>query len=94
MKSLALGRVVAITLLTTGGPVMAGVAHWMIAKTLRRLNRIDEALAIQLDLEAQFKEAGKTDPYVYEELASLYEQKADAAKTAHYRELHRKAGGS
>ena len=70
------------------------IAHWMIANTLRRLERIDEALAIQLDLETQFKAAGETDPYVFDELALLYDKKGDAAKAAHYRDLHRKAGGS
>jgi tetratricopeptide (TPR) repeat protein len=70
------------------------IAHWMIANTLRRLHRIDEALAIQLALEAQFKAAGVTDPHVYEELALLYEKKGDATKTARYRELHLEASGS
>ena len=77
-----------------GGAANIRIAHWMIANTLRRLDRIDEALAMQLDLEAQFKAIGETDPYVFEELVLLYEKKGDTAKTAHYRELHRKASGS
>lgn len=63
------------------------IAHWMVANTLRRLKRYDEALAIQLDLETQCQAAGQPDPYVFEELAALYEAKGDAAKAAHYRAL-------
>jgi tetratricopeptide (TPR) repeat protein len=81
----------------TGRPGAVRVARWMVAHTLRRLLRTDEALAMQLDLEAQFRAAGETDRYVFEELALLYAAKGDAQRAAHYRALAepaRPAGGS
>ena len=72
-----------------GKPGPIRIAQWMIANTLRLLKRVDEALAMQLELERQFDAAGETDPYVFEELALLYDAKGDAAKAAHYRALHR-----
>jgi tetratricopeptide (TPR) repeat protein len=47
-------------------------AHWMVAWTLRSLQRFEEALAIQLRLEAECDAAGEPDSYVYEELELLY----------------------
>lgn len=67
------------------------VARWMLAHTLRLLGRADEALAMQLDLERQFQAAGETDPYVFEELALLYQARGDANRAAHYQALHRQA---
>jgi tetratricopeptide (TPR) repeat protein len=69
------------------------IARWMVAHTLRRLQRTDEALAMQLDLEMQFRAAGQTDPYVFEELALLYAARGDAQRAAHYRALRAQAGG-
>lgn len=48
------------------------VADWMIAWTLRAQERLDEALAIQLRLEQECDAAGQPDPFVFEELATLY----------------------
>jgi len=48
------------------------VAHWMVAWTLRSLQRVDEALEIQLRLEAEGDKAGQPDRYVFEELDALY----------------------
>lgn len=45
------------------------IARWCIAKTLRRLDRADEALQVQLELLAQINRAGETDGYVDEEIA-------------------------
>jgi tetratricopeptide (TPR) repeat protein len=70
-----------------GRPGDVRVARWMVAHTLRRLRRTDEALAMQLDLEAQFRAAGETDPYVFEELALLYAAQGNAQRAAHYRAL-------
>jgi tetratricopeptide (TPR) repeat protein len=47
------------------------VARWCIARCLRELGRVDEALAIQLELAAELTAAGKTDQYVDEELSIL-----------------------
>ena len=61
------------------------VAHWMVARTLRSLQRHDDALAIQLGLEREFDAAGQPDPYVFEELEALYRATGDTAKAEHYR---------
>jgi len=59
-------------------------ARWMIGWTLRSLQRLDEALAVQLRLERECAEAGQPDPYVFEELEALYQAKGDAVRAAHY----------
>jgi tetratricopeptide (TPR) repeat protein len=45
-----------------------GIARWSVARTLRALGRMDEALAIQQDLLRVNGGAGVEDPYVHEEL--------------------------
>lgn len=60
------------------------VAHWMVAWTLRSLNRLDDALAIQLRLEQACDAAGQPDPYVFEELQALYEAQGNPARAQHY----------
>jgi tetratricopeptide (TPR) repeat protein len=47
------------------------VARWMVAWTLRRLDRTDEALVVQRELKAELDAVGEVDPYVDEELALL-----------------------
>ena len=64
------------------------VARWQIANVLRLQGRLDEALAMQLALEETFAARGTPDPYVFDELARLYEAKGDAARAAAYRERH------
>jgi len=44
------------------------IAQWCVARTLRSLGRIEEALAIQQVLLAEHEAAGATDAYVFEEL--------------------------
>ncbi|MBL8080352.1 MAG: tetratricopeptide repeat protein [Anaerolineales bacterium] len=44
------------------------IATWCVARTLRSLNQIEEALSKQLELEKEFKAAGETDGYVFEEI--------------------------
>jgi tetratricopeptide (TPR) repeat protein len=63
------------------------IAHWMVAWTLRAMNRIDEALAIQLRLEREREAAGQPSSYVFEELELLYRAKGDEARAAHYVKL-------
>ncbi|MEQ1806502.1 MAG: tetratricopeptide repeat protein, partial [Burkholderiaceae bacterium] len=60
------------------------VAYWMVAWTLRALQRVDEALEIQLRLEREGDAAGATDLYVFEELEALYRLKNDEARARHY----------
>ena len=59
------------------------IARWCIARTLRSLNRIDEALAMQQALLQEHKAAGTSDGYVVEELGEcllLLERANDATK--------------
>lgn len=44
------------------------IATWCVARTLRSLNRIEEALSIQMKLEKEFELTGETDGYVFEEI--------------------------
>ena len=45
------------------------VAQWCVARCLRSLERVEEALAIQRELEDQTADTENPDGYVYEELA-------------------------
>jgi len=65
------------------------IARWMIAWTLRALNRIDEALEAQLSLERENAAARTPDPYVFEELELLYRAKGNPTRAAHYAELRK-----
>jgi hypothetical protein len=47
------------------------VARWSIARTLRAMGRVDEALAIQRALADEHRLAGTADPYVDEEIEAL-----------------------
>ena len=71
----------------TGNAQSIRVAHWMVAWTLRALQRVDEALAKQLWLERECAAAGAPDHYVYEELEHLYRIKGDTHKAEHYAQL-------
>lgn len=44
------------------------IARWCVARTLRSLNRLEEALEMQLELKDEFDAAGEDDGYVYEEI--------------------------
>ena len=63
------------------------IAHWMVAWTLRAMNRTDEALEIQLRLERERAAAGVPSAYVFEELELLYRAKGDRERADHYGEL-------
>ncbi len=45
------------------------VARWCIAKTLRVMNRVNEAIEIQETLLAEYERSKQQDGYVYEEIA-------------------------
>jgi tetratricopeptide (TPR) repeat protein len=47
-------------------------AKWCVARTLRALNRLDEAIKIQLALLEEMVETDQPDGYVYEELGELH----------------------
>lgn len=44
------------------------IAQWCVARTLRSLKRIEEALSKQMALKAEFEAAGEGDGYVFEEI--------------------------
>ena len=44
------------------------IAKWTVARCLRSMNRIDEALSKQMALKAEFDEIGDSDGYVDEEI--------------------------
>jgi len=44
------------------------IAVWCVARTMRSLNRVEEALSKQLALKAEFESAGENDGFVYEEI--------------------------
>ena len=48
------------------------IGEWSVAKALRVLNRVDDALKIQTQLLQQYEGEGTKDGYVYEELAECY----------------------
>ena len=63
-------------------PTTIRIARWAVARTLRALNRLNEALAIQRQLAAQLDRDGESDGYVEEELGEclLALGRADQAK--------------
>lgn len=63
------------------------VAHWMVAWTLRAMNRLDESVQIQLRLEQECAAANAPDPFVFEELEALYRAKGNDERASHYARL-------
>lgn len=74
-----------------GSPQSIRIAWWMIAWTLRAMDRLDEALEIQLRLEREGDAAGEPDPYVYEELEHLYRSLGDFERAKLYAERRKAA---
>jgi tetratricopeptide (TPR) repeat protein len=57
------------------------IARWCVARTLRSLQRVEEALIIQRALLAEYQSCGQPSGYVYEEMAEclfLLNQKEEA----------------
>ena len=65
------------------------VAWWMVAWTLRAMQRIDEAIDIQSRLEREGDAAGAPDRHVFEELEALHRAKGDEAGARRYAERGR-----
>ncbi len=63
----------------------ARISRWMTAWTFRSLQRYQEAIAMQLQLEQEFAADGEPDPYVFEELIALYEAVGETANAALYK---------
>lgn len=72
-------------------PAATRIARWMVAWTLRGLGRTDDALAMQLALEADCQAAGTPDPYVFEELEILYRDRGNEAMARKYAGLRQGA---
>lgn len=49
-------------------PETIRIAKWCVGRTLRSLDRLEEALALQQVILAEYQGVGKTDGFVYEEL--------------------------
>ena len=65
------------------------IARWCIARCLRSLDRVEEALAVQRELEQQIAEIENPDGYVYEELAEcLYALGRTDEARAHFLRAH------
>jgi tetratricopeptide (TPR) repeat protein len=66
------------------------VARWCVARTLRSLGRIDEALGIQWDLLAQGESRGEADGFVHEEIAEcLLSREQEGEATPHFAAAYR-----
>jgi tetratricopeptide (TPR) repeat protein len=70
-----------------GRPRNVLLARWMVAHTLRRLGQLDEALAMQRALEADWAASGGADPYVFDEIAEIHAARGDVDRAAYYRAL-------
>lgn len=58
------------------------IARWCVARTLRSLNRVEEALAMQMELKEEFDASGENDGYVFEEIGEclLLSNRAEDAR--------------
>jgi Flp pilus assembly protein TadD len=56
------------------------VAGYMVARSLRFLGRVDEALVMQQQLLRDSEALGAADPYVLDELALLFKARGEAAQ--------------
>ncbi|MFD2261851.1 tol-pal system YbgF family protein [Lacibacterium aquatile] len=65
-------------------PREARIARYGIARTLRALGRIDEALTLDLQLVKDAADMGDEPSFVFEELAELYDAKGDKTQSAAY----------
>lgn len=48
------------------------IAVWAVARVLRSLRRVEEALSKQMALKAEYEEAGESDGFVFEEIGECY----------------------
>jgi tetratricopeptide (TPR) repeat protein len=68
----------------TRSAVQIRTAKWQIANVMRLQKRYDEALAMQLAIEAEAAEAAAPDGYVFEEIAEIHLLKSEPAKAKPY----------
>ena len=60
------------------------IAKWCVAKTLRALNRLNEALKIQLALLEEMISNNSPDGYVYEEIAEIYHTRNEEVQKMYF----------
>jgi tetratricopeptide (TPR) repeat protein len=72
-------------------PETIQIARWSVARALRSLKRVDEALAIQQELLKEHEKAGNADGFVFEELAECHLAKNHAGEAERYFALAYKA---
>jgi tetratricopeptide (TPR) repeat protein len=78
-KALAMFRKDLAFRLEKQAPAQAREAKWCVGRALRSLDRLDEALTTQRELEREFEALPEKDGYVFEEIAEiLTAQKKDA----------------
>jgi tetratricopeptide (TPR) repeat protein len=70
-----------------GTPRKVITAKWAVAKTLRSLNRIEEALELQKDLLAELARINVADGLVYEELAECLQSLKKTSEAQVYFDL-------
>ena len=58
------------------------IAKWAVARVLRALNRVDDAIKVQLGLFEESVTISKPDGYVHEELGELFLLKNDKLKSS------------
>ena len=65
------------------------IAVWSVARTLRSLNRVEEALFRQMILKDEFEAAGEADGFVYEEIGEcLLLLKREQEAQAYFRKAY------
>jgi tetratricopeptide (TPR) repeat protein len=77
-------RALALREAAQASPRQQYVARWLVARGLRLVGRLDEALAQQTRLEGQMHVVGDPDPFVLEELEQIHRARGDEARAAGY----------
>ena len=77
-------RALALREAAQASPRQQYVARWLVARGLRLVGRLDEALAQQTRLEGQMHIVGDPDPFVLEELERIHRARGDEARAAGY----------
>jgi tetratricopeptide (TPR) repeat protein len=68
----------------TGRQPQGRIATWSVGRALRALQRFEDALALQRQLEREWQDAGGADGYVFEEIAENLEALGRAREATEY----------
>lgn len=77
-------RALALREAAHASPRQQYVARWLVARALRLVGRLDDALAQQTRLEGQMHIVGDPDPFVLEELELIHRARGDTARADTY----------